>query len=286
MVVYDSRPFEFIANCRAGARLSMETLAIFLATGAVAGLLAGLFGVGGGLIMVPALAIVLPMIGAPADVYMQMAIGTSLAVIGATSISSTISHHRRDGVVWPIFWRVAPGLVLGALLGAGIADQLSAVTLQRTVGIGALLVAIQMAFRLKPPASEDARAPHPVELLLVGTIIGMLSSLIGIGGGSLTVPLLSACRVEMRQAVGTAAACGLPIAWAGALGFVLMGRDVPGRPADALGYISLTGFFSLAAASVLLAPLGARLAHRLPARALKRGFAVLLCAIGLKMLLG
>jgi uncharacterized membrane protein YfcA len=264
----------------------MQSLLVFLVTGAIAGMLAGLFGVGGGLIMVPALAFVLPMIGAPADVYMQMAIGTSLAVIGVTSISSTLSHHRRDGVVWPIFWRVAPGLVVGALLGAGIADQLSAVTLQRTVGIGALLVAIQMAFGLKPHASEDARAPDPVELFLVGTIVGLLSSLIGIGGGSLTVPYLSLRGVHIRRAVGTSAACGMPIAWGGAAGFILHGWGHPGLPPFTLGYVSLIAFASIGVASVITAPLGARLAHGLSPEMLSRAFAVLLAGIGIKMLIG
>jgi uncharacterized membrane protein YfcA len=264
----------------------MQSLIVFLVTGACAGVLAGLFGVGGGLIMVPALAFVLPMIGAPADAYMQMAIGTSLAVIGATSISSTLSHHRRGGVAWPIFWRLAPGLVIGALVGAGIADQLSGVALKRIVGVGALLVSAQMAFGLKPQAHDHATRPHAAELLGAGAIIGMLASLIGIGGGSLTVPYLSLRGVHIRRAVGTSAACGMPIAWGGAIGFVHHGWGHAGLPAHSIGYVSLAAFAGLAVASVVTAPLGARLAHGLSPVLLSRAFAALLAGIGIKMLIG
>ena len=263
----------------------MEALLIFAATGAAAGVLAGLFGVGGGLIMVPALAFVLPHQGVAEAIYMQMAIGTSLAVIGATSISSTLSHHRRGGVLWAAFVRLAPGLVLGALIGAAIADALLAATLQRIVGIGALLVALQMAVD-KKPGSGGKPLPGPVELFGAGTVIGGLSSLIGIGGGSLTVPYLSLRGVEIRKAVGTSAACGMPIAWGGAAGFVIMGLDHADLPPFSLGYVNGLAFAGLAVTSIFLAPVGARLAHALSPRLLSRAFAVLLAGIGIKMLVG
>lgn len=262
----------------------MELLLSYLATGVFAGLLAGLFGVGGGLIMVPALAILLPMQGVSASVVMQIAIGTSLAVISATSVSSALAHHRRDGVLWPVFRAMVPGLAIGALLGAAAAHVLSGEALRRIVGTGALLVALKMALELKP--SGAAQLPGRLGMGIAGTVIGSLSALIGIGGGSLTVPYLSYCRVEMRQAVGTSAACGLPIAWAGALGFVINGWTVDGLPAWSLGYVSLPGFLAIAVASVSCAPLGARLAHRLPPQMLKKAFALLLAVIGLKMLWG
>jgi uncharacterized protein len=262
----------------------MEALLVFAATGAIAGLLAGLFGVGGGLIMVPALAFVLPGLGVGPAVVMQVAIGTSLAVISATSVSSTLAHHRRDGVLWPAFRLIAPGLAAGALAGALVAHWTPGQVLQRIVGTGAVLVSLQMALDLRPAAARDL--PGPVGLFGAGAVIGALSSLIGIGGGSLTVPFLSWRGVAMRQAVGTAAACGVPIAWAGAAGFVAAGWDVAGRPDYSLGYVSLGAFAGLAVASVLVAPLGARLAHRLPPRMLKRAFAALLLVIGLSLLLG
>ena len=263
----------------------MVTLLIFALTGAAAGILAGKFGVGGGLIMVPALAFVLPALGVPAAVVMQVAIGTSLAVIGATSISSTRAHHQRGGVRWDLLRGFAPGLALGALGGAFVAHALSGGVLKNTVGIGALLVSAQMFFGAQPRPREPGALMPAGELLAVGSGIGLLSSLVGIGGGSLTVPYLSWRGVPMQQAVGTAAAGGIPIAWGGALGFVVSGWQTPGLGGAYLGYVSVLAFLGLAVASVLTAPAGARLAHALPARTLKRAFAVLLASIGLLMLL-
>ena len=263
----------------------MEQLLIFLLTGAAAGVLAGLFGVGGGLIMVPALAWVLPQQGVSNDVAVHMAIGTSLAVIAATSVSSTMSHHRRGGVVWPVFAKFAPGLAAGALIGAYVADMLHGGTLKRIIGVGALLVSAQMLLDLKPEASKPRQAPRGLEVAAAGGVIGLLSSLIGIGGGSLTVPYLSWRGLSMREAVGTAAAGGMPIAWGGAVGFAITGWGHPALPAWSIGYVSLSGFASLAVASVLTAPLGARLAHTMSPRLLKRAFALLLAVIGVRMLL-
>lgn len=263
----------------------MEQLVIFLATGAIAGVLAGLFGVGGGLIIVPALAWLLPRHGVDASVVMQLAIGTSLAVISATSISSTLAHHKRSGVLWPILLRIAPGLVIGAIAGGFVADILSGGTLKKVVGIGAILVSLQMWLDLKP---QTPRAPKPLgsgELLSAGGVIGILSALIGIGGGSLTVPYLSLRGISMREAVGTAAAAGMPIAWAGTIGFMWAGYGQPNLPPDTLGYVSLAGFVGIASASVFTAPIGARLAHKLPPKVLKRAFALLLFSIGVGMLL-
>lgn len=260
----------------------MDALLIFALTGAAAGLLAGLFGVGGGLIMVPALAFVLPRQGVSPAVAMQMAVGTSLAVIAATSLSSMLAHHRQNGVLWPVFWRFAPGLAAGALAGAFVAHALPGPILQRIVGAAALLVSLQMALDRKP--SGERGLPAAGGVFAAGGVIGLLSALIGIGGGSLTVPYLTWCRIDIRQAVGTAAACGVPIAWAGALGFMLAGAGVAGRPADSIGYVAPAAFLGIAVASVLLAPVGARLAHRLSPRVLKRAFAVLLAGVGVSLL--
>ncbi|MGB1580588.1 MAG: sulfite exporter TauE/SafE family protein [Nevskiales bacterium] len=254
---------------------------IFLAVGAVAGLTAGLFGVGGGMIIVPALAFMLPGLGVDSAIVMQVAVGTSLAVISATSISSTLAHHRRGGVLWDVFKALAVGLVVGALIGAVIADYVSSLVLRRIVGVSALLVAIKMWLDLKPKAHTPL--PGPLGLSISGGLIGSASSLIGIGGGSLTVPFLSWCSVPMQKAVGTAAAGGIPIAWAGMLGFVITGWGEPGLPAWSLGYISLPGFVGIAVASVSMAPVGARLAHSLPPHILKRCFALLLFAVGIEM---
>ena len=261
----------------------MESLLIFFATGATAGLMAGLFGVGGGMIMVPALALLLPSLGVPPDIVMQVAVATSLAVIAATSLSSAFTHHRHDGVLWPVLRALTPGLIAGSVLGAFVADQLPSRALAMLVGIGALITAAQMAADRKPKSTRVL--PGAVGLAGAGSVIGLLSSLIGIGGGSLTVPYLSWCNIEIRKCVGTAAAAGVPIAWAGAAGFIVAGLDVT-LPGPHLGYVSLNGFAGLAVASVAAAPFGARLAHRLPPRTLKRAFAVLLTGIGIHMLAG
>ncbi|HVT37338.1 MAG TPA: sulfite exporter TauE/SafE family protein [Nevskiaceae bacterium] len=265
----------------------MQQLLIYLATGALAGVLAGLFGVGGGVIMVPALALVLPTQGVPAAVVMQVALGTSLAVIAITSISSTLAHQRRGGVRWDILLRFAPGLAIGAIAGAYVADHLNAGELKRTFGIGAVLISAQMFSGWQPRGLDEAAAPRTPELLGVGGLIGLLSSLIGIGGGSLTVPYFSARGLAMREAVGTAAASGMPIAWAGAIGFMLAGagHGTAALPDFSVGYVNLAAFFGLAVASTATAPVGARLAHTLPPQQVKRAFAILLLSTGLKMLL-
>ena len=283
------RGLSIIVGARAN-RTDMESLVIFALTGLAAGVLAGLFGVGGGLIMVPALAFILPARSVPAEIVMQVAIGTSLAVIAFTSLSSTRAHHARGGVRWDVLRGFAPGLAAGALAGAFVAHALKGRTLELIVGAGALAVAAQMLRdSLKPagqPSAEKVPAPPPGELLFAGGIIGVLSSLVGIGGGSLSVPYLAARRLPMVQAVGTAAAGGVPIAWAGALGFVLSGWGQSGLPAAHLGYVSLAALAGLAVFSVAAAPFGARLAHRLPAQRLKQSFALLLVVIGLLMLRG
>jgi uncharacterized membrane protein YfcA len=256
---------------------------VFLAVGVVTGVVAGLFGVGGGLVVVPVLAALLPRLGAAAPVLMQVAVGTSLATIAVTSVSSMGAHRRRDGVVWPLFWQLGTGIVGGALLGARIAHMLPSAVLQRAVGAGMLALAVQMALDFKP---RGARAvPGAPAVAACGAAIGGLSTLIGIGGGSMTVPLLSWWGLEMRKSVGTSAACGVPIAWAGALGFVLNGAGVAGRPPWSLGYVDLPAFAAIACTSLLTAPLGARLAHRLPPAVHRRGFAAFLTLVGLKMLL-
>lgn len=261
----------------------MEFLPYFLITGAVAGLLAGLFGVGGGLVMVPIMALILNWQQFPTEILMQVAIGTSLAVIALTSLSSTRAHHVRGGVDWPALRALVPGLLAGALLGAWTAHVLSGVVLARIVGFGALAVALKMWFEAEPRAL--ARLPGAAGLAGAGGVIGWASALIGIGGGSLSVPFLRLCGMDMRRAVGTAAAAGIPIAWAGAAGFVWSGWGLEALPDGQFGYISLPGFAALAVASVLVAPLGARLAHALPQRVLQRAFALLLAVIGSTMLI-
>jgi len=264
----------------------VHNLLIFIAAGAFSGVMAGLFGVGGGLILVPILAVVLPHGGLSPDLAMHTAIGTSLAVVAMTSLSSARAHHRRDGVRWDVLKAFAPGLALGAVIGAIVAGHLSAASLRLAIGIGALAIALRMLLAGAPKVVSGRPVPSMPELFGVGGLIGAASSLIGIGGGSLTVPYLSMRGIEMRQAVGTSAAGGVPIAWAGAAAYMVTGMGQPDIPAGQIGYVSLSGFAMLAVASVATAPLGAWLAHRLPPVMLKRAFALLLIGVALKMIAG
>lgn len=256
----------------------------FAAVGAVAGLLAGLFGIGGGMVMVPALIFMLPAFGVDASVLTQVAVGTSLACICFISINSTRAHHARGGVDWLTFRRLAPGLVFGAIVGAVLAGLMPSLLLQRLIGVGALLVGGRMFLGHNPSPSREL--PASKGLAATGTGIGALSSLVGIGGGSLTVPFLAWCNQPMVRAVGTSAACGMPIAWAGVLGYLVAGWGETGLGAATLGYVHLIAAAGIIVGSLLLTPVGAMLAHRLPATALKRVFAVLLLIVGVRMAMG
>lgn len=236
------------------------------------------------MIIVPALVFLLPGFGVGSTVLTQVAVGTSLACISVISINSARAHHARGAVDWPVFLRLVPGLVAGALAGAALAHALPSLTLQRVVGVCALLVAARMGLGGNP--SPQRELPGAPGLGAAGGVIGTLASLVGIGGGSLTVPFLAWCNVPMVRAVATSAACGMPIAWAGAAGFVIAGWGEPGRGDAAIGYVHLTAAAGVVAGSLLLTPVGAALAHRLPAIALKRVFAVLLLVVGLRMIAG
>ncbi len=262
----------------------MTALAAYLLLGALAGVSAGLLGIGGGLIIVPALLAIWQQGGLDSPWLVQMAIATSLASIVFTSVSSVYAHHRRGAVLWPQVARLAPGILLGAGLGAWSAAGLPGAWLKAAFGVFELLVAAQMAFRLRPRPQRGL--PGGLGMGAVGVLIGWLSALLGIGGGTLTVPFLSWCNVTMQKAVATSAACGLPIAVAGSLAYVFAGWGAQGLPAGALGFVQLPALLGVVAASVLFAPLGAWLAHRLSAPALKRVFALFLALLGLWMLLG
>ncbi len=256
----------------------LTTLALYLLLGAVAGIVAGLFGIGGGLLIVPVLIFSFQLQGVDAAVLTHMAVATSLATIVVTSLSSVRAHHQHGAVRWELFRSLAVGILAGAVLGVNTAVQLSGGTLQIALGIFALLVAVQMAFGLKPSAGDQV--PGSAELSVSGGIIGWASSIFGIGGGALTVPYLSWRRVTMQQAVATSAACGLPIALMGALANVWVGWGEAQLPDWSLGYVYLPAFAGIVLASSMTAPLGARLAHRLPQPVLKKVFAVFLVVVG------
>lgn len=260
----------------------MSFIIAYLILGAVAGLVAGLLGAGGGIFIVPILTWLFHAQSLFTGHEVHFAVGTSLATIIFTSSSSLHAHHRRRGVLWPVFWRLTPGIVAGAACGALIADALSSHMLGRVFGVAIILIAWHLAFG-KPPA-PTRQIPGTTALISVGGAVGTLSALIGIGGGSLIVPYLLRCRVAIVQAIGTAAAIGLPIALAGSLGFALAGLNEARTIEYAVGFVYLPALAAVAGISVLAAPLGARLAHRLPALMLKRIFASILVLFGLKML--
>lgn len=259
----------------------MELL-LYLLLGAAAGVLAGLFGVGGGIIIVPVLVLSFTSHGIAPEILTHLAVGTSLATIVFTSINSTLEHHRRGAVRWPLFRWLMLGIVLGTVLGALTAAAIKGEWLQKIIGTFAVVIAIQLALDLKPRASRDV--PGKPGLAAAGGVIGWASAIFGIGGGSLTVPFLVWRSVPMQQAVATSAACGLPIAIAGALSFIWTGWGNPQLPAWSLGFVYLPGLLGIALTSMFFARIGARLAHRLSPRLLKRLFALLLFSVGLSFL--
>jgi len=260
------------------------TWLIYIMLGLCAGLLAGLLGVGGGLVIVPMLVFMFTWQKLPAVYIQHLALGTSLATIVVTSLSSVRAHHAHGAVEWRVFQRITPGIVGGTLLGSWVAAQLSTSFLKLFFITFTYYVATQMLLDIKP--KPHRQLPGLPGFSLVGGVIGLISSLVGIGGGSMSVPFLVWCNMGMRHAIGTSAAIGFPIALSGAIGYVANGLPVDGLPPYSLGFVYLPALIGIAAASFLSAPLGARLAHRLPVSRLKKIFAILLLTIGTKMLWG
>ncbi|ENU85535.1 hypothetical protein F972_02016 [Acinetobacter sp. CIP 102529] len=255
-------------------------LIIYLLIGAIAGFTAGLFGVGGGLIIVPILYIVFTQMNYDANVIMHVAVGTSLATIIVTSISSVMAHHKKGAVLWQVFRNLAPGLVLGSFMGAGIADLMSGQHLQLVIGVFAVWMAYKMFRGAHVLVDANRHLPSPPLQFVAGGGIGVASAIFGIGGGSLTVPYLNRHGVVMQKAVATSAACGLPIAVAGALGFMWFGAkeqiDVP----NTIGYVHIYAFLGISVMSFITAKFGAKVAHRLSPAMLKKCFAGLLVVVG------
>lgn len=253
----------------------------YLMVGTVAGFLAGLLGVGGGMVIVPALLYVFHLLDLPALYHQHMALGTSMATIMFTAISSMKAHHTKGAVRWHLVKTIAPGIVLGTFAGAQLAGQVSAIALKWFFVAFAYLIAVQMLFDVKPKASREL--PGLAGTSAVGGLIGLLSSWVGIGGGSLSVPFMTICNVPVREAIGTSAAIGFPLALAGAAGFVASGwgRDVP---VGALGFVYLPALAGIVLASFPMAKVGASVAHRLPVPVLKKIFATLLVLLASKML--
>lgn len=254
----------------------------YMLMGAFAGVLAGLLGIGGGLVIVPILYFCFTKQGIPHEVMMHLALGTSLATIIFTSISSCIAHHKRGAVRWDILKSIAVGILIGTFLGTCIASLLSTDFLKGFFGIFLYYVSYQMISGKKPEPSRQV--PGPLPMFGAGGIIGIFSSLVGIGGGTLSVPFLTWCNVPIHTAIGTAAAIGLPIAISGTAGYVYNGWGAANLPDWSIGYVYLPALLGIVSMSVITAPLGAKLAHSLPVTRLKKVFAILLFVVGSRML--
>ena len=257
---------------------------LFFITGALTGILSGLLGVGGGMVIVPILLILLPQNHVPPDQVMHVALGTSLATIIFTSWASAKAHHGHGKVNWHLVRHISPGIVIGTLFGAWLAARMHTGSLKVVFVIFVFYVGTQMLVNYCPPPSREP--PSSRLLWMAGSVIGVFSSLVGIGGGSLTVPFLVCCRCHMREAVATSAAVGFPIAVAGTLGYMVPGFAIANLPPYSMGYVYLPAVAGITAARMITAPWGARLAHSLPVPVLKKGFAMLLYGLGLKMLWG
>lgn len=257
---------------------------LYLALGAFAGFFAGLLGIGGGSVMVPLLVMLFTAQQFPSQEVMHLALGTSMAAILFTSVSSVRAHHQHQAVLWPIVLKITPGILLGTVLGTEIASRVPSAWLGIIFATFIFYVAIQMIVGFKPQPSREM--PGALGTGLVGLGIGAFSCLVAIGGGVLSVPFMAWCNVRMQHAIGTSAAIGFPIALGGAAGYIFNGWQVAALPAHSLGFVYLPAVVGLVAASVLTAPLGARLAHRLPVKQLKRIFAGILLLLALKMLWG
>lgn len=261
----------------------ISLIALYLALGAFAGTLAGLFGIGGGLVIVPVLIFSYGLQGVSGEIAAHLAVGTSLATIVFTSISSVRSHHRHKAVRWDIVRSMVVGIIIGAVLGAVTASMLSGASLEMAIGVFVILMAIKMLFDVDPKSGRGV--PGRVGLAIAGTGIGWGSAIFGVGGGTLTVPFLSWCNLRMQIAVGTSAACGFPIALAGALANMVTGWNHPELPTLSIGFVYLPAFVGIVLTSVLFARFGANLAHRLDASLLKKVFAIFLILVGIRFLI-
>ena len=251
--------------------------------GLATGFLAGLLGIGGGMIMVPFISAILAARGVAPGLSVKMAIATSMATIIFTSISSVRAHHKKGAVRWDIVKGLAPGIVLGAMVASlGVFAVLKGSALAFVFAIFVGFSATQMFLDKKPAPTRQI--PGTPGLLGAGGVIGFLSGLVGAGGGFVSVPFMTWCNVAIHNAVATSAALGFPIAVANVAGYIIAGQQIDGLPPYSFGYLWLPALVVIASCSVLMAPLGAKAAHALPVKKLKRVFASILYVLAIYML--
>jgi uncharacterized membrane protein YfcA len=262
----------------------MQWWLAYLAIGLAAGFFAGLLGIGGGAVMVPMLVFVFAAQGLPAEHIMHVALGTAMATIMFTSVSSMRAHHAHGAVDWGIARAIAPGILVGAFSAALAAGLIAKRPLALVFTLLVFYAATQILFDLRPRQAREL--PGAGGLFAAGAGIGAISSLLAAGGAFLCIPFLARCSVPLRRAIGTASAVGLPIAFAGTLGYIAQGLLAEGLPRLSVGYVYLPALVLIAGTSMLAAPMGARLAHRLPVKRLRMIFALLLYALAIRMLVG
>jgi uncharacterized membrane protein YfcA len=262
--------------------MDWSLIVALLVLGCATGFVAGLLGIGGGMLLVPFLTLLFSLRAFPEEHLVHMSIATSLATIMFTSVSSVRAHHKRGAVLWPVVKVLAPGILLGSLIGAQIAGQLPTAFIALFFAVFVGFSALQMLRDRKPKPSREL--PKPLGMFGVGNAIGFVSSVVGAGGGFISVPFMVWSNVKIHNAVATSAALGFPIAAAGTVGYILAGLRLHDLPPGTVGFIYLPALFAVGAGSVLTAPYGARVAHALDTGRLKRVFALLLFGLAGYML--
>lgn len=262
----------------------LSFILICLILGAIVGVLAGLLGIGGGLIIVPALLYLLPLEGVSQDVLMPMAIATSLAAIIITSSSAAFAHYKKGNIDFSIAFKIMKSIVVGALLGAFVAEWLSFHHLSFFFAAIVVLLALKMLFRFRIEGGNTL--PPTLGIYAIGLITGIIASLMGIGGGAILVPILTYYALPLRHAMGLASLCGVCVAFFGSLGFVITGFNQENLPQWSFGYIYLPALLGIIATSFICAPLGVKLAHKLPVKQLQKYFALFLLFVAGKMFMG
>ncbi|QBR83182.1 sulfite exporter TauE/SafE family protein [Legionella israelensis] len=262
----------------------LENGAVFALTGAFAGLMAGILGIGGGMVVVPALAFIFRHNQTvPPSLIMHVAAGTSLAVMIITSQASVRAHYRLGEILWPVYRRLWPGIVIGAVLGAILADLLPSHWLKIIFGVFLLIVAYKMF--LDRHITRPHQYPRAWIHHFISGLIGVKSGLLGVGGGALIIPYLTYCGVDIRKIAAISSLCTMTVAVVGTLAFMVTGSNEPGLPAYSIGYVYWPAAFWVAIPSALFAPVGARLTYVLPVAQLKNGFIVFLLLASLDMLI-
>ena len=261
----------------------LEWILLMLAAGAAAGFIAGLAGIGGGMLLVPALYFIYKSTILSDDGVMHLAIGTSLCIMIATSISSITSHQKQGDIIWPIFWKVLPGLVVGVVAGAILAHFLPSRTLALIFGVILAVVSLTMITGLAASAGRRDLLPSGI-MAAVGVVIGFKSGLLGVGGGALSVPFLTWCGLPVAKISGTSSTFTFPVAVAGTIAFMISGIIGKVDVQWTTGYVYWPAVVTVAVGTVILAPLGTRMSHHIPRRGMRIGFGVFLLLLGVRMI--